>query len=164
MKRLLPFFLIMMMISLFSCKKAKTVVVNVDTSKADLDALSADISKIDIDMTKMSVTMIYSQIFNMLIMPEEYENKTIKVSGAFEVYPNENGEIDCFTLTVMDATACCKEGLDFIWLGDHTYPDDYPEVGDEITITGKYKTFENEDGITRSYLYVSELIPIEDRK
>ena len=164
MKRLLPFFLIIMMISLFSCRKAKPLVVNVDTSKADLEALSANSSKIDIDMTKMSVTMIYSQIFNMLIMPEEYENKMIKVKGAFEIYPNEQGEIDCFTLTVMDATACCKEGLDFIWLGDHSYPEDYPKQGDEITITGQYKSFENEEGITRSYLYVSELITTEANK
>ena len=157
MKRFILLFLMMMTLTLFSCSKTKTVSIKAEVSQSDLEALSTDNVKIDIDMTKMSVTMIYSQIFNMLIMPEEYENKTIKVSGAFEVYPNEEGEIDCFTLTVMDATACCKEGLDFIWLGDHSYPADYPKQGDEITITGKYKTFENEDGITRSYLYVSKL-------
>lgn len=158
----------LMMISLFSCSKAKSkknkkaVIVQPDNVKQELDKgastnTSINNSTPDIDLTKMSVTMIYSQIFNMLIMPEEYVDKTIKVKGAFEIYPNEQGEIDFFTLTVMDATACCKEGIDFIWAGNHTYPDEYPQIGQEITITGTYKSFENEDGVTRNYLLVSAL-------
>ena len=156
------------MVTLVSCGKAKSiknkkaVIVQPDNVKNEIDKMSSTDSgnaflTPDIDMTKMSVTMIYSQIFNMLIMPEEYEEKIIKVRGAFEVYPDENNQVDFFTLTVMDATACCKEGIDFIWAGNHTYPDDYPEQGQEITITGTYKSFENEDGVTRSYLLVSAL-------
>ena len=105
--------------------------------------------------------MIYSQIFNMLIMPEEYVDKTIKVKGAFEIYPNENGEIDFFTLTVMDATACCKEGIDFIWAGNHTYPNDYPKEGQEITITGTYRVATLDGDISYSYLEVTELSPLK---
>lgn len=167
-KKLKLFSFSLMMISLFSCSKAKSiknkkaVIVQPDNVKNEIDKMSStDINDTsltpDIDMTKMSVTMIYSQIFNMLIMPEEYEEKIIKVRGAFEVYPDENNQVDFFTLTVMDATACCKEGIDFIWAGNHTYPDDYPEQGQEITITGTYKSFENEDGVTRNYLLVSAL-------
>ncbi len=158
----------LIMVTLVSCGKAKSiknkkaVIVQPDNVKQEIDKMSStNINGTsltpDIDMTKMSVTMIYSQIFNMLIMPEEYEEKIIKVRGAFEVYPNENNQVDFFTLTVMDTTACCKEGIDFIWAGNHTYPDDYPEQGQEITITGTYKSFENEDGVTRSYLLVSDL-------
>lgn len=167
-KKLQLFSFSLMMISLFSCSKAKSmknkkaVIVQPDNVKQELDKSSSTNTSItnstpDLDLTKMSVTMIYSQIFNMLIMPEEYVDKTIKVKGAFEIYPNEKGEIDFFTLTVMDATACCKEGIDFIWSGNHTYPDDYPKEGQEITITGSYKSFENEDGVTRNYLLVSAL-------
>ena len=161
-------FSLMMIVTLFSCTRAKSlknkkaVVVQPDHVKKEIDKISStntseDSLTPDIDLTKMSITMIYSQIFNMLIMPEEYVDKTIKVTGAFEIYPNENGEIDFFTLTVMDATACCKEGIDFIWAGNHTYPDDYPEQGQEITITGTYKSFETDDGVTRNYLLVSSL-------
>ena len=158
----------LMIFTAFSCSKAKSKKVkNLSVSKPDfviddsntnlkIDSSNAVLAP-DIDLTKMSVTMIYSQIFNMLIMPEEYVDKIIKVRGAFEIYPNENNEIDFFTLTVMDATACCKEGIDFIWAGNHTYPDDYPEQGQEITITGSYKSFENEDGVTRNYLLISSL-------
>ena len=158
----------LMIFTAFSCSKTKSKKVkNLSVSKPDFviddidPNLKSDNSNAalapDIDLTKMSVTMIYSQIFNMLIMPEEYVDKIIKVRGAFEIYPNENNEIDFFTLTVMDATACCKEGIDFIWAGNHTYPDDYPEQGQEITITGTYKSFENEDGVTRNYLLISSL-------
>lgn len=167
-KRIQLFCFSLIMVTLVSCGKAKSrknkkaVIVQPDNVTNEIDKMSStDINGTsltpDIDMTKMSVTMIYSQIFNMLIMPEEYEEKIIKVRGAFEVYPDENNQVDFFTLTVMDATACCKEGIDFIWAGNHTYPDDYPEQGQEITITGTYKSFENEDGVTRSYLLVSAL-------
>lgn len=165
-------FSLMMMVTLFSCSKVKSiknkkaVVVQPDNVKKEIDKISSisdnnnnsnNALTPDIDLTKMSITMIYSQIFNMLIMPEEYVDKTIKVKGAFEIYPNEDNEIDFFTLTVMDATACCKEGIDFIWAGNHTYPDDYPEQGQEITITGNYKSFETDEGITRNYLLVTTL-------
>ena len=167
-KSLQLFCFFLMMVTLLSCSKVKSiknkkaVIVQPDNVKQEIDKLASTNTvspslKPDIDLTKMSVTMIYSQIFNMLIMPEEYVDKTIKVKGAFEIYPNEQGKIDFFTLTVMDATACCKEGIDFIWAGNHTYPDDYPEEGQEITITGSYKSFENEDGVTRNYLLVSAL-------
>ncbi|MBO4725329.1 MAG: hypothetical protein J5622_02370, partial [Firmicutes bacterium] len=43
-----------------------------------------DPTKIDLDLTKMSATMIYSTIFDMLIMPEDYIEKNIKVKGWFE--------------------------------------------------------------------------------
>ena len=63
-----------MMISLFSCSKAKSkknkkaVIVQPDNVKQELDKSSStntsgNTSTPDIDLTKMSVTMIYSQIF-----------------------------------------------------------------------------------------------------
>lgn len=112
---------------------------------------------IDIDMTKMSSTMIYSQIFNMLIMPEEYINKTIKVKGFFEAYISPDDNNNSFTIIIPDATACCKQGLDFFWEGEHKYPTDYPNPGSEIIITGRFMSTENEDGVTYNYLIVSNL-------
>ena len=83
-------FSLMMIVTLVSCGKAKSiknkkaVIVQPDNVKDEIDKISStNINGTsltpDIDMTKMSVTMIYSQIFNMLIMPEEYEEKIIKI-------------------------------------------------------------------------------------
>ena len=86
-------------------------------------------SKVNLDLTKMSATMIYSTIFDMLIMPEDYVEKIIKVKGWFETYTDpQTGEM-YYAVVVPDATACCQQGLEFVWKGNHTYPDDFPKPG-----------------------------------
>lgn len=113
-------------------------------------------SKVDLDLTKMSATMIYSTIFDMLIMPEDYVERIIKVKGWFETYTNpQTGEM-YYAVVVPDATACCQQGLEFVWKGNHTYPDDFPKPGQNITVTGIYKMIEN-DGISYNYLEVINL-------
>lgn len=108
-------------------------------------------SKVNLDLTKMSATMIYSTIFDMLIMPEDYVEKIIKLSGWFETYTDpQTGEM-YYAVVVPDATACCQQGLEFVWKGNHTYPDDFPKPGQDITVTGIYKMIEN-DGVTYTYL------------
>ncbi|BDC92754.1 hypothetical protein TRBR_08510 [Treponema bryantii] len=108
-------------------------------------------SKVDLDLTKMSATMIYTTIFDMLVMPEDYVEKNIKVKGWFETYTDPyTGEI-YYAVVVPDATACCQQGLEFVWPGNHTYPDDFPKPGEDITITGLYKITET-DGVTYNYL------------
>lgn len=108
-------------------------------------------SKVNLDLTKMSATMIYSTIFDMLIMPEDYVERIIKVKGWFETYTNpQTGEM-YYAVVVPDATACCQQGLEFVWKGNHTYPDDFPKPGQNITVTGIYKMIEN-DGVTYTYL------------
>ena len=113
-------------------------------------------SKVNLDLTKMSATMIYSTIFDMLIMPEDYVERIIKVKGWFETYTNpQTGEM-YYAVVVPDATACCQQGLEFVWKGNHAYPDDFPKPGQNITVTGIYKMIEN-DGISYNYLEVINL-------
>ena len=113
-------------------------------------------SKVDLDLTKMSATMIYSTMFDMLIMPEDYVEKNIKVSGWFETYTDpQTGEL-YYAVVVPDATACCQQGLEFVWMGEHKYPEDFPEIKQDITVTGIYKLIEN-DGITYNYLEASKV-------
>ena len=113
-------------------------------------------SKVDLDLTKMSATMIYSTIFDMLIMPEDYVEKIIKVKGWFETYMDTKSRELYYAVLVPDATACCQQGLEFVWKGNHAYPDDFPKPGQDITVTGIYKMIEN-DGISYNYLEVINL-------
>lgn len=152
----IPLFLICLI--LISCKaKDKTNNAGLEAAtaakKTVVEALetTGTPAKIDLDLTKMSATMIYSTMFDMLVMPEDYVEKNIKVAGWFETYTDpQNGEL-YYAVVVPDATACCQQGLEFVWLGEHTYPTDFPEVGQDITVTGVYKLIEN-DGITYNYL------------
>lgn len=119
---------------------------------------SSDAGDVDLDLTQMSSTMIYSTVFDMLIMPDEYVDKKIKVKGNFEVFENADSNERYFAVLIPDATACCQQGIEFIWLGEHSYPQDFPEVGQEITVSGTYTITEDSQGISYVYLKVFEMI------
>ena len=132
---------------------ANNTVIETNELTADTKSTTTP-TKLDLDLTKMSATMIYTTIFDMLIMPEDYVDKNIKVKGWFQTYQNPEDGQTYFAVVVPDATACCQQGLEFVWLGDHSYPKDYPNNGDDVTITGLYKLTET-DGITYNYLEAS---------
>lgn len=95
----------------------------------------------DYDLTQMSSTVVYSQITDMTMVPEEYAGKTIKMEGRFEVYGDPNAEDPYLGCIVNDATACCSVGLRFVLTGDYTSAD-FPENGSDIVITGVFQTYE----------------------
>ena len=106
-----------------------------------------DISKpqisnnLDVDLTKLSSTMVYSEVYNMMYTPDDYIGKTVKMKGQFSYYEDPETKAQYFACIIADATACCSQGLEFILSGEHTYPNDYPEVDSEITVTGTFETY-----------------------
>ena len=96
---------------------------------------------IDVDLTKLSSTMVYSEVYNMMVSPDNYTGKTVKMNGAFAYYEDPETKKQYFACIIADATACCSQGLEFILTGEHTYPNDYPEVGSEITVTGTFELY-----------------------
>lgn len=108
----------------------------------------------ELDLTQLSSTMVYSEVFNMMNTPKDYIGKIVKMRGQFGItqYVNEDGQLDpdrvYYTCVIADATACCQQGLEFVLDGDAVYPQDYPELGTEITVVGEFQTYD-EDG----YLY-----------
>lgn len=102
---------------------------------------------LDIDLTILSSNMIYTQVYNMMITPEDYIGKNIKMSGFYtSAVDNENGKI-YHACIIPDATACCTTGIEFVLAGDYKYPDDYPEEGGKVAVEGVFDTYE-EDGYT----------------
>ena len=97
---------------------------------------------IDVDLTKLSSTMVYSEVYNMMVSPDKYIGKTVKMNGAFAYYEDPETKKQYFACIIADATACCSQGLEFILTGEHTYPNDYPEVYSDITVTGTFETYE----------------------
>ena len=133
--------------------------VRTPNDKTDRQSLPAPqkSGKIDVDLTKMNANMIYSYIFEMVVDPDSYVGKTIKVNGFFYSVVDETSGERYFAVIIPDALACCKQGMEFKWLGEHSYPADYPQENQEITITGTYRTDLMEGDISYSYLEVSEL-------
>ena len=141
-----------------SCSKKSPINTAVEQKNTVVEPIETTTrsAKIDFDLTKMSATMIYSTIFDIFIMPEDYVEKNIKVKGWFEVYTNPETAELFYAVVVPDATACCQQGLEFIWPGDHHYPADFPELGSDITVTGRYKLIDK-DGFTYNYLEASNV-------
>ena len=95
--------------------------------------------------------MVYSEVYAMMTEPENYIGKTVKMHGNFATQ-EYNGQ-RLYACIVQDATACCAQGLEFEPESTLSYPDDYPEPGTEITVTGTFDSYKEEvDGNTYIYL------------
>ena len=117
---------------------------------------------VDVDLTVLSSTMVYSEVYNMLYFyPEDYYGKTVKANGIFAIYQMVVDGVTqpapvAYACIIADATACCAEGMEFVLEGDYTYPDDYPELGAEITVIGEFQSYE-ENGVTWYHLVNARL-------
>lgn len=98
---------------------------------------------VDIDLTSLSSTMVYSEVYDMMNDPEQFEGKIIRMRGAFAVY--EGNDRNYYACIIADATACCQQGLEFVRVGDPQYPSQYPELGSEITVVGVFGTYTEGD-------------------
>ena len=119
---------------------------------------------VDVDLTVLSSTMVYSEVYNMLYFyTEDYYGKNVKMTGQFNVYQwvDESGIVAdmpvAYACIISDATACCAEGVEFVLEGDYTYPDDYPELGTEITVIGEFQSYE-ENGVTWYHLVNARMV------
>ena len=106
---------------------------------------------VDIDLTALSGIMVYSEVNSIISFPDNYIGKTVKMQGQFTIY--QATDENCafipdkmfFACMIADATACCAQGLEFALAGKPVYPDEYPELGAEITVVGTFEWYE-EDG------------------
>jgi hypothetical protein len=124
-------------------------------SEEDLAQSSTD--GIDIDLTTLSATVVYSEVYDMMFYPENYVGKTVKMDGMFTYYYDEANDRYYFACIIMDATACCSQGIEFEPSEEFTYPDDFPEDGEDICVVGVFDTYE-EDGFTYCTLRNAEII------
>lgn len=104
------------------------------------DAPQPIAAEIDVDLTALSSTMVYSEVYNMVYTPADYLGKTVKMRGQFAVY--EGDSRNYYACLIADATSCCSQGIEFVVQDARTYPDDYPELGTEITVVGTFDTYQ----------------------
>ena len=120
-------------------------------------AKSSSADGIDIDLTKMSSTMVYSTVYSMITTPDDYMGKKIRVTGNFNAYHSENTDKTYFSVIIADATACCQQGLEFIWDdGSHVFPDEYPEDGSDAIVTGVFETYKDNPDDVYEYIRLKD--------
>ena len=114
-------------------------------AEAEEETLASDPS-VDLDLTTLSSTMIYSEVFNMMMEPMAYEGQTIKMDGNCAIYTDEETGNTYYTCVVQDATQCCSQGLEFLLDSEQYALEDYPADGDPIVIKGTFSTYEEDGG------------------
>ena len=100
----------------------------------------------DVDLTELNSNMVYAQVYDMVFGETDYNGKTVRAKGVFDYYQDPGTKKEYFAVIISDATACCAQGIEFVLAGEHTYPDDYPEIGSEIVVHGIFNTYEDETG------------------
>ena len=100
-----------------------------------------DEQEIDMDLSQLSGTVVYAQIYQLAIHPEDYIGKIIRLSGWYDVFVDSDTGAVYTVCFIPDATACCAQGIEFVWGGEHSFPDSYPESGAEIMVTGRFETY-----------------------
>lgn len=108
---------------------------------SEYKAFSGETSDIipDIDLTAMNSTLVYSEVSNMMMEPQKYVGKCVKMRGNFAVY--EGDTRNYYACLIADATACCSQGIEFILDKNVSYPNDYPPLDTEITVVGTFDTY-----------------------
>lgn len=110
---------------------------------------------VDLDLTRLSATMVFAEVAAMVRTPEDYLGKTVRMEGPLAVYEaNPALGIDYFyTVVIQDATACCQQGMEFIW------PEGtLPEAGTGLVVTGTFAEYDC--GGLPSYHIVADTVEI----
>ena len=99
--------------------------------------------KIDLDLTDEDPNMIFAIVGDMMVTPENYEGKVVKIKGTFN-YFRDNG-IRYYSCIVPDATKCCVNGIEFDLGEGKNYPEDYPLPERDMMVVGVFDWYVEND-------------------
>lgn len=123
----------------------KEVAGDAGKGKSSKSKSKTNSNKIDVDLNNLNANVVYSQVFLMMTEPDKFIGKRIRMSGQFNVYAaqegNPSGVTEYYAIIIADAQACCQQGIEFVWPG-HTYPEGFPEVKSNASVTGIFEVYE----------------------
>ena len=100
--------------------------------------------KVDLDLSRLSGTVVYAQVYNILYEYEPFLGKVIRIAGYYSAYEDPASGAVYHACVIPDATACCAQGMEFVLADEVRWPEDYPEEGTDIVVTGRLATYEEE--------------------
>lgn len=120
---------------------------------SSFEEISAPKTDVELDLSKMNADFAYAFIFQIVVEPEKYEGKTVRMSGTYEAYYDNApyGRHDYCIIT--DVLACCAQGLEF---ESKKVPGIEP--GQKITVRGKLKLCDavSPDGMEYKTMRIAE--------
>lgn len=156
MKKTLKLFgLALMVLTMAGCGKSQTSTSSADAGSSAENVVvnqAEETVSVDYDLTSMSSDMVYATVYQMMMDPENYVGKTVRMSGTYNAVYYEPTKQYYHYCLIQDAAACCAQGIEFVWGdGGHVYPDEYPSDDSGIVVQGVFKTYQ-EDGYEYCHL------------
>ena len=125
-------------------------------SSGDEELGEAD-PNVDIDLTVMNSDMVYSTVYQMMVDSESYVGKKIKMDGNYYTAEDPDTGIRYYFVIIQDATACCSQGLEFVWDdGSHVFPDEYPEDNAEVEVEGTFELYKDNPDDQMQYVRIAD--------
>lgn len=104
--------------------------------------------KVDVDLSVMSSSLVYSEVANIMAMPDDYCGKVMKMSGLFTAMVDDNDNKTYCACIIQDATACCAQGIEFQPFKQDLAGKDIKNLeGSEITVTGTFGKYTIGDNV-----------------
>ena len=107
---------------------------------------------VDFDISVMNANMVYAQVFDMMMQPEVYKDKIIRISGDYYQLPDNKGKMTNAVI-IRDALACCQQGMEFKW----DFGEEVPERETHITVTGPFKITTDSEGLMRTFIQATSV-------
>lgn len=107
---------------------------------------------VDFDISVMNANMVYAQVFDMMMQPEVYRDKVIKIAGDYYRLPDNKGNMTNAVI-IRDALACCQQGMEFKW----DFGEAVPAQETHITVTGPFKITTDSEGLMRTFIQASSV-------
>lgn len=107
----------------------------------EASAVTYEDKDIHLNLAGMSGTVVYSMVSNIMYDSSAFIGKIIRIEGYYNAYENPELGVVYHACIIPDASACCEQGIEFVWAGEHTYPGDYPELYSYITVTGRLESY-----------------------
>lgn len=110
-------------------------IVGVPESQPVNSDINIDYSNIDIDLSELTGNGMYLGICMIMDDAESYVGKSVKCTGKYTEYTDPETGARYHTCITEDDDGCTR-GIEFIPQKSYLYPQDYPNEGDIVTVTG----------------------------
>ena len=92
---------------------------------------------IDFDLTDMSATMVYAQVYDLMLDATKYFDKTFKINGNLQKFNDHITNEEVYAIIIKDALGCCEQGIEVKFSEEEKPPQTPTDIVLEGSIQGK---------------------------
>lgn len=123
--------------------EAETLSPAAPTEAAVTEAPTEAVPKADVDLVGLDPYSTFDAVFEIMDNAEDYVGQRIRMQGVFDIYEYPDHVV--YGCIIPDPTDNCRQqGMEFV-LREDQQPAFYPNVGDEIIVSGEFALYQAGD-------------------